>query len=70
VTLHLKRGGSVSAEGHDFKGTPTQPLTRAELREKFLKLTAHRDPVKADRLFTQLARAEELADMSALDYTL
>ncbi|HJQ63288.1 MAG TPA: hypothetical protein VJ834_10515, partial [Burkholderiales bacterium] len=70
VTLKLKDGRTLSAEGHDFKGTPTLPLTRAELREKFLKLTAQRDPAKADRLFSQLAEAEKLADMSALDYAL
>ncbi|HEX6004735.1 MAG TPA: MmgE/PrpD family protein [Burkholderiales bacterium] len=70
VTLHLKRGGSLSADGHDFRGTPTQPLTRAELREKFLKLAAHREAEKAGRLFSQLAETEKLADMSALDYAL
>jgi 2-methylcitrate dehydratase PrpD len=70
VTLKLKDGRTLSAEGHDFKGTPTLPLTRAELREKFLKLTTQRDPAKADRLFSQLAEAEKLADMSALDYAL
>lgn len=70
VTLHLKNGKTVSAEGHDFKGTPTMPLSRAELRDKFLKLTAHRDPAKADRLYSQLAEAEKLADMGALDFAL
>lgn len=70
VTLKLKNGKEVSAEGHDFKGTPTMPLTRAELLEKFLKLTAHRDRAKAERLFVQLAEAEKVADFSALDFAL
>jgi len=70
VTLHLKDGKTLTAEGHDFKGTPTMPLSRAELREKFLKLTAHRDRTKADRLFSQLADAGQLADMSGLDFAL
>ena len=70
VTLHLKDGRTVSAEGHDFKGTPTMPLTRAELREKFLKLTAHRDAAKAERLYSQLAEAEKLPDIGALDFAL
>ena len=70
VTLRLRNGQSVSAEGHDFKGTPTMPLTRDELSEKFLKLTAHRDRAKAERLFSQLAEAEKLSDMGELDFAL
>ena len=70
VTLHLRNGKEVSAEGKDFKGTPTMPLTRGELLEKFLKLTAHRDRMKAERLFSQLAEAEKVADFSKLDFAL
>jgi 2-methylcitrate dehydratase PrpD len=70
LTLKLKNGTDLTAEGHDFKGTPTMPLTRAELLEKFLKLTAHRDRAKAERLFSQLAEAEKVADFSALDFAL
>jgi len=70
VTLHLKNGKSVSAEGHDFKGTPTMPLSRDELREKFLKLTAHRDRARAERLFSQLAEAEKVTNMRELDFAL
>ena len=70
VTLQLRNGREVTAEGHDFKGTPTLPLSRAELREKFLKLTSHRDPRKADRLFSQLAEAEKISDFSTLDFVL
>ncbi len=70
VTLKLKNGKEVSAQGNDFKGTPTLPLTRPELLEKFLKLTAHRDRAKAERLFSQLAEAEKIADFSTLDFAL
>ena len=70
VTLHLKNGGEVSAEGHDFKGTPTMPLTRDELLEKFRKLTAHRDRVKGEKLFSQLVQAERLANIGELDFAL
>jgi 2-methylcitrate dehydratase PrpD len=70
VTLRLKNGKEVSAEGHDFKGTPTMPLSRAELMEKFLKLTAHKDRAKAERLFAQLAEAEKVKDFSTLDFAL
>lgn len=70
VTLHLKNGEEVSAEGSDFKGTPTMPLSRAELLEKFLKLTAHRDRAKAEKLFAQLAEAEKVENFSELDFAL
>jgi len=70
LTLKLKNGQALTAEGHDFKGTPTMPLTRAELLEKFLTLTAHRDRAKAQRLFSQLAEAEKIADFSTLDFAL
>ena len=70
VTLHLKSGKEISAEGHDFKGTPTMPLTRRELLEKFLKLTGDRDRAKAERLFSRLVEAEKVDDFSTLDFAL
>jgi 2-methylcitrate dehydratase PrpD len=54
VTLKLKDGREVSAEAQDFRGMPANPLSREELRGKFLKLTAHRDRAKAERLFIRL----------------
>lgn len=70
LTVKLKNGKAVTVEGHDFKGTPTMPLTREELLEKFLKLTSHRDPAKARRLFSQLAELEKLESLDALDFAL
>jgi 2-methylcitrate dehydratase PrpD len=70
LTLKLNNGKVLTAEGHDFKGTPTMPLTRGELLEKFLRLTAHRDRTKAERLFSQLAEAEKVADFGSLDFAL
>jgi 2-methylcitrate dehydratase PrpD len=70
VTVTLRNGKELSLEGQDYKGTPTMPLTRDELRDKFLKLTAHKDRAKAERLFAQLAEAEKIKDFSTLDYAL
>ena len=70
ITLMLKNGKEVSAQGDNFKGTPSMPLTRPELLEKFLKLTAHRDRAKAQKLFSQLAESEKVADFSTLDFAL
>jgi hypothetical protein len=60
----------VSAEGDNFKGTPGMPLKRGELLEKFLKLTAHRARPPAERLFAQLADAEDVKDISRLNFAL
>ena len=70
LTVKLKNGKALTAEGHDFKGTPTSPLTRAELLAKFLTLTAHRSREKAERLFSQLAEAENLESFGELDFAL
>jgi 2-methylcitrate dehydratase PrpD len=70
ITVTLKNGREIVLDGSDYKGTPTMPLTREELREKFLKLTAHRDPAKAQRLFERLAEAEKIEDFGALDFAL
>lgn len=70
VSLHLKNGATFSAEGDNFKGTPAMPLLRGELLEKFLKLTAHRARPKAERLFAQLADAENVKDVSKLNFAL
>ncbi len=70
VTLHLKNGQTLSAEGDNFRGTPSQPLLRGELLEKFLKLTAHRARPRAERLFAQLADAESVKDVSRLNFSL
>jgi 2-methylcitrate dehydratase PrpD len=70
VTLHLKHGQVLTAEGDNFKGTPSLPLKRGELLEKFLKLTAHRARPRAERLFAQLADAESVKDVSRLNCSL
>jgi 2-methylcitrate dehydratase PrpD len=70
ITLKLRNGKEISAQGNNFKGTPTTPLSRPELLEKFLKLTAHRDRAKAERLFSQLAESEKVTDFSTLDFAM
>ncbi len=70
LTLHLRNGKTFSAAGDNFKGTPTMPLKRGELMEKFLKLTAHRERPRAERLFAQLSDVEQVKDISALNFAL
>ena len=42
-----------------FKGTPDNPLTNEELREKFLMLTKHRDRDAMSALFARLQWIED-----------
>jgi 2-methylcitrate dehydratase PrpD len=70
LTLELKNGKELNLEGHDHKGTPTMPLTRDELRDKFLKLTSHKERKKAEQLFSKLSELEKVADFSKLDFAL
>lgn len=70
LTVKLKDGRELFREGDDYPGSPSRPLTREELREKFLRLAAHRDRAKAERLFEQLVRAEQVEDFSTLDFAL
>lgn len=70
VVVRLKDGREFTREQHEFPGMPNRPLSRDELLDKFLKLTASRDRAKAERLFSQLAEAERLANIGELDFVL
>jgi len=70
LSVKLKDGRTLVAEADNFKGTPSMPLKRGELLEKYLKLTAHRERPKAERLFSQLAELERVKDVSQLDFSL
>src|SRR5262249_23682998 len=65
VTVKLKDGREVSRHVAEFKGTPVNPLDRAELREKFLLLTRHLARDKMARLFDRLQAIE---NETALDW--
>jgi 2-methylcitrate dehydratase PrpD len=58
VTVTLRNGRALTRRVTDFKGTPEQPLDRAEMREKFLLLTRHCDRGAMARLFERLAGLE------------
>ena len=70
ATLHLKNGQTLTAEGDNFKGTPSMPLKRGELLAKFLRLTAHCNRPRAERLFFQLSDVENVKDVAALNFAL
>ena len=66
VTVVLKDGRALARHADDFKGTPKSPLSDAELREKFLLLTAHCDKDAMARLFDRLANLENERELDWL----
>ena len=58
VTVTLNDGRVLRHSVADFKGTPEQPLDRAELREKFLLLTRHCGAGAMGDLFDRLQNLE------------
>jgi 2-methylcitrate dehydratase PrpD len=58
VTVTLKDGRVLTRRVDGFKGTPEQPLSVDEMREKFLLLTRHCDGRAMVRLFERLQNLE------------
>lgn len=63
VTVMLKDGRSLTRRVESFKGTPEQPLDRAEMRDKFLLLTKACDGAAMARLFERLQNLEAERDL-------
>jgi 2-methylcitrate dehydratase PrpD len=58
VTVTLNDGRAVTRRVESFKGTPEQPLDRAEMHEKFLLLTKACNGTAMIRLFERLQNIE------------
>ena len=63
VTVRLKDGRSVTREVEEFNGTPAQPLTRAELRDKFVMLMGSAKATGAVEMFERLQNLEDQKDV-------
>lgn len=59
VTLTMRDGNVHSSEVADFRGTPDNPLTETELRDKFLLLTRDHGPSAMTAKFDRLLQLEE-----------
>ena len=59
LTVQLKDNRQFSAECSAYKGMPVNPLTRDELRHKFMLLTADLGESTAAKMFEQLATLEK-----------
>ena len=67
VTIRLKDGREVSRRVTSFKGTPERPLDQAELKEKFMLMTAHRDRAKMQAMFERLQHIEAEKTLDWID---
>lgn len=58
VKLKLRDGRELARDGDFFKGMPADPLSRPELRRKFMLLTADMGESASAKLFERLERME------------
>jgi 2-methylcitrate dehydratase PrpD len=65
VTVNVKDRPALTRHVDSFKGTPEQPLDRAEMRDKFLLLTKACDRIAMGQLFERL---QNLEDEHSLDW--
>ena len=59
TTVKTRDGRELKAEVSDFKGTPDNPFSPEELREKFLMLTRDRDQAAMSRFFDRVQNIED-----------
>lgn len=64
VTIDLTGGRQYVGECETFKGLPADPLTREELRRKFMFLTTDLGDREASRLYDRLEHLESLPTFS------
>jgi len=64
VTVLLKDGRSLTRTVEEFDGTPSRPLTRAALHDKFCTLARVRYGEAAAALFERLQNLEAETDLS------
>jgi 2-methylcitrate dehydratase PrpD len=67
VTISLKDGRQISRRVTSFKGTAERPLDQAELKEKFMLMTGHRDRAKMEAMFERLQRIETEKTLDWID---
>ena len=58
MTITMRDGTVLKSEVADFRGTPDNPLSANELRDKFLVLTRDHESASMGRIFERLQRIE------------
>ena len=66
VTIRLQSGQELTREVKSFKGSPADPLSRAEVAEKFFTLTAAMGRETAEKLFQRVERLAAEKNIGAL----
>ena len=66
VTIRLGNGQELTREVKSFKGSPADPLSRAEVAEKFFTLTAAMGRETAEKLFQRVERLAAEKNVGAL----
>jgi 2-methylcitrate dehydratase PrpD len=66
VAVQLKDGRRLTKDLKEFKGCPNNPLSRAELKEKFSTLASQTDKALAEQLPSRIERLEAVENVSHL----
>ena len=66
VTVKLKDGRELSVQADDFEGMPTRPLSREQLRAKFMKATAGTEAYKPETVLARFEALEEHASVTSI----
>lgn len=66
LTVRLKNGREHSIEAHDYDGMPSKPLSREQLRDKFMKLTAGTSAFRPDAVLHKLEALEAQPNLADL----
>ncbi len=66
IKVRMKDGRELDAEAHDYEGMPARPLSREQLRDKFLKLTAGTKAMDPRKVLARLEALEEQQSVTAI----
>lgn len=66
LEVTMKDGRKLKTEAHDYEGMPARPLSRDQLRDKFLKLTSQTKAYKPQSVFERLETLERLESVATL----
>jgi len=66
LVVRMKDGRALAVEAHDYEGMPSRPLTGAQLREKFMKLTADTKALDPEKVLARLEALEEQESVTGI----
>jgi 2-methylcitrate dehydratase PrpD len=66
LTVKLNDGRELTVDAHDYEGMPQRPLSREQLRAKFLKLTAGTQAYDAEAVLARLEKLDTLESVTGI----